>query len=87
MKPLNAIFASAACLALGACAITISDEGVGRGNYDSDRDFISVKLPSGERGSIRCPEEMEVFVVNATAKGKGMMYGCRTRDAAVPTLD
>ncbi len=87
MRPINAIFVSAACLTLGACAITVTDDGINRSGHNSDTDFVSVKLPSGARGTISCPQEMEVFVVNRTSEGRGLVYGCRTDDARVPTLD
>lgn len=88
MKPLNAILVSALAFSLSACAVSIGD-----GDYDHDRDgdyrsgdYMTVTLPSGDKDSFSCPEEMDVFVVDATDEGRGMIYGCRTSDAAVPAL-
>ena len=83
MKPINAIPVSAACLLLGACSINV-DEGVSRGHYNQNNDYISVTLPSGEKDRFSCPDEMNVFVMDSTSTGGGLVYGCRTNDAAVP---
>ena len=82
MKPLNAIFLSAACLTLGACSFSIND-----GDYRHDRgsDYVTVTLPSGERNTIRCPEGTSSFVVSSD-HGSEMAYGCRTHGTPLPTV-
>lgn len=87
MKLVNAAIVSAMALSLSACAVSIGD---GDYDYDGDRyhrdDRVTVTLPSGDKDSFSCPDEMEVFVIDATEEGRGMVYGCRSRDAAMPTL-
>ena len=88
MKPINAILVSALALSLSACAVSIGD-----GDYDYDRDgdyhrddHVSVTLPSGDKDSFSCPDEMDVFVVDATDENRGLIYGCRSRNAPMPTV-
>jgi len=85
MKPINAMNLSAACLLLGACSINVDEGGVSRGHYSGNRDTVSVTLPSGEKERFSCPDEMNIFVVDAAGSGGGMVYGCRSNEAAVPT--
>lgn len=87
MKPINAITVSAACLLLGACSINVDDGGVSRGHYDGNRDTVSVTLPSGEKDRFSCPDEMNVFVVDTTNSGGGLVYGCRSNSAELPAQD
>ena len=84
MKPINAIPVSAACLLLGACSINVDDGGVSRSHYSGNKDTVSVTLPSGEKDRFSCPDEMNVFVVDATSSGGGLTYGCRSNDAQLP---
>jgi len=89
LRPINAIFASAACLMLGACSISVDDDGISSGSrhrsYNSDH--VSVTLPSGEKDSFSCPDEMDIFIIDNTAEGKGLVYGCRSRGATIPDAE
>ncbi|TNE65497.1 MAG: hypothetical protein EP335_05570 [Alphaproteobacteria bacterium] len=86
MKALNALFVSAAALGLAACSISIEDDG--HQVYDGHgRSHMSVTLPSGERDGFSCPKGTDSFVIDRTDEGKGMVYGCRTRDARLPDID
>jgi len=87
MKLINAILVSALALSLAACSISIEDGGYGNDIYDGRADYVTVTLPSGQKDSFRCPQEMEVFVVDDTEEGRGMVYGCRSRGAATPALN
>ena len=89
MRPIDAIIVSAACLTLGACSISVDDDGVysGGDHHRGGRDYVSVTLPSGDKDRLRCPNEMDIFVVDSTAQGKGLIYGCRSRDAALPSAE
>ncbi len=88
MKLINATLVSCAMLSLSACAVSIGD---GAYDYDGEHrsryDNVTVTLPSGDHDSFGCPDEMEAFVVDSVKEGKGMIYGCRSRDAALPALD
>lgn len=84
MKTINTILMSAACLTLGACSFSIEDGGH---QYRGGSDYFSVTLPSGERTSIHCPEGTNSFVLNNVEQGKGLIYGCRTLDAPLPSVE
>lgn len=84
MKVINTIILSAASLSLGACAISIEGE-KGHYNYD-DHDSVTVTLPNGDRDRFSCPEGTSSFVINKKDEGKGMVYGCRTNGAPMPTV-
>jgi len=86
MKAINAIFLSAACLTLGACAITIDGDDHPR-NYDHGHDSVTVTLPNGDRDRFSCPEGTSSFVINMKDEGKGMVYGCRTNGAPMPVVE
>lgn len=85
MKAFNAILVSAICLPLGACAISIEGE-KSHLDYD-DHDSVTVTLPSGDRDRFSCPEGTTAFVINKKDEGKGMVYGCRTNGAPMPTVE
>lgn len=86
MKAINAIIMSAACLTLGACAITI--DGDDRSwDHDDHRDSVTVTLPNGDRDRFSCPEGTSTFVINMKDEGKGMVYGCRTNGAPMPVVE
>lgn len=87
MKALNAILVSAACLTLGACAITVTDDGIYDDDYDHHRDRLTVTLPNGSRDGFSCPRGTSSFVINRTDEGLGMVYGCRTDGTPMPTLE
>jgi len=90
VKLINATLVSVLSLSLSACAISIGD-----GDYDYDRDsdhhgrsdYMTVTLPSGDKDSFACPSEMDVFVIDGTDEGKGLVYGCRSKGAAIPAND
>ncbi|SDD84893.1 hypothetical protein [Kordiimonas lacus] len=85
MKPINAIIMSAACLTLGACAISIEGE---KGYHDYDgHDSVTVTLPNGDRDRFSCPDGTSSFVINKKDEGKGMVYGCRTNGTPMPTVE
>lgn len=87
MKPFNAILVSAACLALGACSVSISDDGIDRNYRDYEHsDRITVTLPNGDRDRFVCPEGTTSFVLNYKDEGLGMVYGCRTNGTPMPTI-
>ncbi len=91
MKSITTILASAVCLTLGACSVSISDDGISRQNrvhrdYDQD-DRITVTLPNGDLDRFTCPAGTTSFVINRKDEGKGMAYGCRTNGSAPPTLN
>lgn len=78
MKAFHAIIVSAAALTLGACSISVTDDGVGRYHGDYDYDRVTVTLPDGDRDSFSCPQGTSSFVINRKDEGLGMAYGCRT---------
>jgi len=88
MRPINALIVSTACFMLGACSISVDDDGIysGRDHHRSSKDYVSVTLPSGDKDGFSCPDEMDVFIVDATEEGKGLIYGCRSKNAALPNL-
>jgi len=86
MKLINATLVSALSLSLAACAVSIGDGDYDSG-YDSNHrhgDYMTVTLPSGDKDSFSCPDEMDVFVIDGTDQGKGLVYGCRSSGAALP---
>ena len=88
MKPINAILVSAVCLSLGACSVSISDDGIDRNYRDYEKDDrITVTLPNGDRDRFTCPEGTTSFVLNRKDEGLGMAYGCRTNGSPMPTLN
>jgi hypothetical protein len=88
MKLINALIVSSLGLSLAACSVSISDSGVHEADvYEGRDDFVTVTLPSGDRDSFNCPDETEVFVVDARDEGRGMIYGCRTASAKIPALE
>ena len=88
MKPPKAILASCAGLMLGACSVSISEDGLERDYRDYEKDDrITVTLPNGDRDRFTCPEGTTSFVINRKDKGLGMAYGCRTNGSPVPSLD
>lgn len=86
MKPINTIIVSAVCLTLGACSVSISEDGLERNyrDYEED-DRITVTLPNGDRDRFTCPEGTTSFVINRKDEGLGMAYGCRTNGSPMPT--
>ena len=88
MKPINALIVPAACLLLGACSVSITDDGIERDYRDYKKDDrITVTLPNGDRDSFSCPDGTTSFVLNRKDEGLGMVYGCRTNGAPMPSLD
>ncbi len=85
MKVTNALIVSAACLMLGACSVSIEGEGTHH-SYSDYSDHMTITLPNGDVDRFSCPKGTNAFVVNNVAEGKGMMYGCRTNAAPVPTM-
>lgn len=85
MKPFNALIVSATCLTLGACAISIGDDDYDGNHYGNDA--VTVTLPSGDTSHFRCPDELNIFVVDGTNEGRGLIYGCRSRGVSVPVID
>jgi uncharacterized lipoprotein len=87
MKLINATIVSAVCLTLGACSVSITDDGVKRDYRDYEKDDrITVTLPNGDRDNFSCPAGTTSFVLNRKDEGMGMAYGCRTNGAPMPTL-
>ena len=86
MKPINTILVSAVCLTLGACSVSISEDGMNR-SHSRDYDRLTVTLPNGDRDSFSCPSGTSSFVINRKDEGQGMVYGCRTDGTPMPTLD
>lgn len=87
MKPINATIISVACLMLGACSVSITDDGIERDYRDYEKDDrITVTLPNGDLDRFSCPEGTTSFVLNRKDEGLGMAYGCRTNGAPMPTL-
>lgn len=87
MKPINTIIVSALCLTLGACSVSISEDGVNRHSRSNrDYDRLTVTLPNGDRDSFSCPSGTSSFVINRKDEGQGMVYGCRTDGTPMPTL-
>lgn len=88
MKPINTIFVSAVCLTLGACSVSISEDGMERSYRDYEKDDrVTVTLPNGDRDRFSCPQGTTSFVINRKDEGLGMAYGCRTNGSPTPTLD
>ncbi len=87
MKAFHVTLVSAAALALGACSISVTDDGVSRYNSGYDHDRVTVTLPNGDRDGFSCPQGTSSFVINRKAEGLGMAYGCRTDGAPVPVFD
>ncbi len=87
MKTLNTIIASAVCLGLGACSVSISEDGVNRHSSNYDHDRITVTLPNGDRDGFNCPKGTSSFVINRKDEGLGMAYGCRTDGSPMPTFE
>ena len=87
MKTLNAILVSAACLGVSACSISVTDDGIYDDYSDHHRDRLTVTLPNGDRDGFSCPRGTSSFVINRTDEGLGMVYGCRTDGAPMPTLE
>ena len=87
MKLLRALRVSitpAIFLSLGACAITVSDDGVHRyDDHDYKGDYMTITLPDGDRTSFRCPKELNAFIVNEDSTD-GIIYGCRSDNFPVP---
>ena len=86
MKPITTIIVSAVCLTLGACSVSISEDGVNRSN-NRNYDRLTVTLPNGDRDSFSCPSGTSSFVINRKDEGQGMVYGCRTDGTPMPTLE
>lgn len=85
MKLVNATVVSILALSLAACSISVSDSGIHEAEiYEGRDDYVTVTLPSGDKDSFSCPDEMHIFVVDAKDSGGGIVYGCRSDDADVP---
>jgi len=85
MKLVNATVVSMLAFSLAACSISVSDSGINEAELHHGRDdYVTVTLPSGRKDTFSCPDEMHIFVVDAKDSGKGIVYGCRSDDAAAP---
>lgn len=87
MKAINALLVPAACLMLGACSISVTDDGIYDDYRDNHRDRLTVTLPNGDRDGFSCPRGTSSFVINRSDEGLGMVYGCRTDGTPMPTLE
>ncbi|MEX0298149.1 MAG: hypothetical protein AB3N28_03705 [Kordiimonas sp.] len=86
MKLINALIVSSAGLALSACSISIDGESTHH-RYDDYTDHMTITLPNGDVDRFSCPKGTSAFVVNKVADGGGLVYGCRTQEAALPTAE
>lgn len=88
MKAINALILPAVCLSLGACSISVSDDGIDRNYSRGDyNDSVTVTLPNGDRDRFNCPDGTTSFVINLKDEGVGMAYGCRTNGTPMPRID
>ena len=88
MKAFHVTLATAAAFTLGACSISVTDDGVSRyNNRDYGQDRVTVTLPNGDRDGFSCPEGTSSFVINKKDEGLGMAYGCRTNGSPEVEFD
>jgi len=82
----KAIVLTAAVFALGACSITVDDDGYGYHRHSDNWDGgnVTATLDDGQTVSFGCPDNMKAFVVSEN-DGDKVIYGCRSGNVPVPT--